>query len=264
MEAPAPATTAGDATSEAIVPERLRSCLPRLRWRRGTIGRWGVSEPLLGPEGIESWRASRRCPLGSRWTSVLVDDDLGLVERTDEVFPRRCRPPALPATEPTSVAEALRVEEGLRRVLAELGDVASGRADVAQAHAERGRRERDPLSRDMSNLVGGPPGQLMTVRLLVLPMTDEQLLGCLTTFESGERDATRDAVIAQWHARWRATPYAITAGTTWLHVPAPPRRLGAIADVALRIAHVSPTLRIDGSERYFVRAASHYWPIDWD
>jgi len=88
----------------------------------------------------------------------------------------------------------------------------------------------------------------MFVRLLVLPMTAGELLGCWSAGETGERDAARDAVLGRWHSRWRAAPYAITAGTLWLQVPAPPQRLGAIAAVGVEIAHVSPTLRLDGTE----------------
>jgi len=262
---PAPVATVAPGDEESAsssVPEPLRSCLPELRWRRGAIGSWGVSEPLPGPEALDTWLASQRCLGDSRWTSVMIDEALGLADRVGDVFSRRCGPPRLQSSERTPPDEDLRVDEGVRRFLAELGDTASGRADEGQRYADRGRRQRGPLAVDTSEMVGGVPRRISAVRLLVLPMTAGELLGCWSAVESGERDPARDAVLGRWHGRWRAVPYAMTPGTLWLHVPVPPRRLGAIATVAVELAQVSPTLRLDGTEQYFVRAASHYWPVD--
>lgn len=251
-----------EARGRADVPPALRSCLPRVRWIRGERGAWGVGEPLPGPDAQRAWDVGRRCVAKTGWTSIVVDDALGLHDRIADAFARRCAPPRLRTSERMPPEEALSVDAGVRGFLADLGDPASGSADVGQAYAARGRRQRDPLSSVTSDLLGGAPGRVAAARLLVLPMTAGELLGCWLTRETGERDPAADAVLGRWHHRWRGAPYAITAGRLWLHVPNPPRRLGEIASVALEIAHVSPTLRLDGTAQYFVQAASSYWPVD--
>ncbi len=194
----------------------------------------------------------------------MVDDARELSETIGDLFPRRCRPPRLRSTERTPPDEALDVDDGVRRFLVELGDAGSGRADAGQDYAARGQRQRDPLSSNTGDVMRGAPGEIPSVRLVVLPMTPGELLGCWVTSDPGDRQPASDAVLGRWRSRWRATPYAIHDDKLWVHVPTPPQRLGAIASVALEIAHVSPTLRLEGTEQYFVQAASHHWPVDRD